>query len=204
MSIRNLILRLHDIEAINFGTYTLKSGIESPIYIDLRLIASYPILLKAVAEEMWSKIKHIDFEVICGVPLSALPMATALSLEHNIPMIMRRKEVKEYGTKKAIEGVYRSGQRCVLVEDLITSGVSIIETIQPLKQEGLIVKDVVLLIDRQQGGSENLEERNINLHAVMNIHDVIATLVSAERISPNMANKVYEFINQNQRVTVKS
>jgi uridine monophosphate synthetase len=201
---RDLILRLHDIEAIKFGNYQLKSGINSPFYIDLRLIISYPLLLKSVSEEMWKQIKDIDFEVICGVPLSALPMATALSLNHNIPMIMRRKEVKKHGTKKAIEGVYRPGQRCVIVEDLITSGISIIETVQPLNQEGLIVKDIVLLIDRQQGGRENLADHNINLHAVMTIHDILATLLAEDRIEPNTANKVYEFINQNQRVTVGS
>lgn len=201
---RDIILRLHDIEAIKFGNFRLKSGIDSPFYIDLRLITSYPILLKSIAEELWKKISHIDFELICGVPLTAIPMATALSLDRNIPMIMRRKEVKDYGTKKAIEGVYRPGQRCVLVEDLITSGISILETVQPLKQEGLIVKDVVLLIDRQQGGRENLEERQINLHAVMTISDILTTLLVEERIDPSVVNKVNEFINQNQRVTVGS
>lgn len=201
---RDLILRLHDIEAIKFGKFKLKSGIESPFYIDLRLITSYPILLKSIAEELWRKISAIDFEVICGVPLTAIPMATALSLNQNIPMIMRRKEVKEHGTKKVIEGVFRPGQRCVIVEDLITSGISILETVDPLKREGLIVKDVVLLIDREQGGCENLQERNINLHAVMTISDILSVLQEEERIDMHVANEVKDFINQNQRVTVGS
>ncbi|MEM1282207.1 MAG: orotate phosphoribosyltransferase [Chlamydiota bacterium] len=201
---RDIILRLHDIEAIKFGDFRLKSGIESPFYIDLRLITSYPILLKSITEEMWKKINEIDFEVICGVPLTAIPMATAISLDQNIPMIMRRKEVKKHGTKKVIEGVYRPGQRCVIVEDLITSGISILETVEPLKQEGLIVKDVVLLIDREQGGRENLEERNINLHAVMTISDILSVLIEENRIEKTVANQVNIFINQNQRVLVGS
>lgn len=201
---RDIILRLHDIEAIKFGNFLLKSGIESPFYIDLRLITSYPILMKSIAEELWKQISTIDFEIICGVPLTAIPMATALSLSRNIPMIMRRKEVKAHGTKKAIEGVYSPGQRCIIVEDLITSGISILETVDPLKQEGLIVKDVVLLIDRQQGGRENLEERNINLHSVMTISDILSTLLLEGRIDNKTASQVSTFINQNQRVTVGS
>ncbi len=197
-----MILRLHDIEGIKFGNFTLKSGIESPFYIDLRLIPSYPLLLKAVSEVMWDQIQYVDFEVVCGVPYTAMPIATSISLNHNIPMIMRRKEVKDYGTKKAIEGAYRSGQRCVVVEDLITSGTSIVETVEPLKHEGLIVKDAVVLIDRQQGGTQNLLERKVNVHSVMTINDILTTLLAAERITAFNVLQVQEFINQNQRVAL--
>ncbi len=196
---RDLIIQLHDIEAIKFGNFRLKSGIESPIYIDLRLIVSYPALLKSIAEALWHKISHLEFEVVCGVPLTAIPMATALSLNHNIPMIMRRKEVKDYGTKKAIEGVYRSGDRCVIVEDLITSGISILETVEPLTQEGLVVEDVVLLIDRLQGGRDNLKDRKINVHAVMSIADILSTLLAENRIDTGVADRVNEYIQENQK-----
>ncbi|MEC7840165.1 MAG: orotate phosphoribosyltransferase [Chlamydiota bacterium] len=202
MNIRDIILRLYDIEAVKFGNFTLKSGIESPFYIDLRLIPSYPLLLKAVSEAMWSKIQFTDFELICGVPYTAMPIATVISMEHNVPMIMRRKEVKNYGTKKAVEGAYKTGQRCALIEDLITSGASIIETIEPLKSEGVIVKDVVVLIDRQQGGTENLQARKVSVHSVMTISDILATLLAAERIEPYDVLRVQEFLNQNQKVSV--
>lgn len=202
MEAHDLALRLHDIEAVKFGSFTLKTGIESPIYVDLRLLISYPLLLKAISEMMWNLIKHKEFELLCGVPYTALPMATAISLSHNIPMIMRRKEVKAYGTKKLIEGNYNSGHRCVIIEDIITSGTSIIETIEPLKYEGVVVRDVVVLIDREQGGRENLEERNVNLQSVLTLSEILFYLVDAGRIDADVQAQVKKFIFENKKLAV--
>jgi uridine monophosphate synthetase len=195
---KDIILKLHDIEAVKFGSFTLKSGLISPIYIDLRLIISYPSLLKGIAEAIWSKIHTLPCDLICGVPYTALPIATAISLHYNKPMVMRRKEIKDHGTKKSIEGAFHKGQRCIVIEDLITSGSSILDTSHPLQQEGLDIKDAAVLIDREQGGRKNLAAKGISLHSVFHLTEMLNVLLQSGAITSEQHTNVKKFMNENQ------
>lgn len=198
MTKEELINKLFEINAVKFGEFKLKSGIMSPVYIDLRVIVSYPEVLRVVGEAMWEKVKNLKFDLVCGVPYTALPIATAISLEHNIPMIMRRKEVKEYGTKKAIEGAFTVGQSVLVVEDLVTSGMSVFETIEPLEHEGLKTNDVVVMLDREQGGKKHITEKGKNLHSVITITELVDTLEKNNKLDAQTVQKVKEFIQNNQ------
>ena len=164
---------LLDAGCIKFGEFTLKSGLRSPIYIDLRQIISFPKLLGQVAAAYLPVLKGLEFQRIAGLPYAAIPIATAISLAGNYPMIYPRKEVKDYGTKAEIEGEYHVGEMVVVIDDLATTGGSKFEAIKKLTAAGLKAKDVVVLIDRQSGAKEALEQAGFRLHAVMTITELL-------------------------------
>jgi uridine monophosphate synthetase len=174
-----LIESLHQIGAVKFSHFTLKSGQSSPVYIDLRSLVSYPKLMEAVADHLWDKISNLHFDLICGVPYTALPIATVLAYKHRLPMVMRRKESKDYGTKKRVEGVFEKGQKCLLIEDVVTTGSSILETIADLEQAGLQVTDVCSLIDREQGGQEALGSHGYTFHPVFKLSTILKRIENA-------------------------
>ena len=182
MNYKPLIYTLYKIGAVKFGDFTLKNGEQSKVYVDLRPIIAYPDVLRAVAEAIWQQVSGYPFELICGVPYTALPIATCLSLQQNMPMVMRRKEKKAYGTKQQIEGVYKTGQKCVVIEDIVTSGASIIETADDLEVAGMKVRDVAALIDREQGGAENLREKHYILHAAFTLKQMLDILLHSEEL----------------------
>jgi uridine monophosphate synthetase len=191
---KQLINDLHAIQALKFGEFKLKSGALSPFYVDLRIIISHPPILQAVARRILDLLAPLKFQRIAGIPYAGLPIATAVSLAGNLPMIYARKEAKDYGTKRVIEGRYEPGEIVVLIDDVITDGASKFEAAEPLTQAGLLVQDFVIFLDREQGGADRLREKGYALHSVLCISAVLAHLQEAGRLSPDRFARCMDFI----------
>jgi len=178
-----LILDLWRVGAIKFGSFTLKSRVTSPFYIDLRVLAAYPRMLKNTAQAMSNITKTLKLDRIAGIPYAGLPLAVLISQELDVPLIYPRKEAKDYGSVRRIEGIYSAGETIVVVDDVITDGQSKMEAIEPLEEAGLIVKDIVVLIDRQQGGVSRMAEKGYNLTSVTTMSEVLTILKTLGAIS---------------------
>ena len=178
-----VIVSLHEIGAVRFGEFKLHSGRMSPIYLDLRVLASYPAVLRQVAAVYAGILENLEFDLLAAMPLAGLPIGTAVSLYSDRPLIYPRQALKTYGTGKQIEGVWSAGQRVVAIDDLITSGDSLLQGITILVEAGLRVSDAVILVDRQQGGRETLHKRGYTLHSAITLRQMLVTLEQAGRIT---------------------
>lgn len=195
---------LFDIGCVKFGQFKLKSGLISPIYIDLRLLVSHPDVLRQVAQAMAALIREqpedipeIQFDRLAAIPYAGLPIGVAVALETGLPLIYPRKEAKDYGTAKLIEGAFKPGETALLVDDLITKGTSKIESLKPLTDAGLVVKDVLVLIDREQGGSVELAGYGVKLHAVYTLSEILNDLVAGGRLTLAQQDEVLAWIKAN-------
>jgi len=179
---------------IKFGEFTLKSGLKSPIYIDLRRIITYPKLLEQTGAAYLPLLKDLNFDRIAGLPYAAIPIATAISLAGNFPMIYPRKEVKTYGTKAEIEGEYHTGETIVVIDDLATTGGSKFEAIEKLTGAGLVVKDIVVFVDRQSGAKESLAGAGYSMHAVLTIGQLLDYWEENEKVEKDKIEETRKFL----------
>ncbi len=189
-SIDQLARDLIDSQCVRFGEFKLKSGLMSPIYLDLRRLITYPQILKRAAKAYVELLRGLKFDRIAGLPYAGLPISTAISVAADWPMIYPRKEAKEYGTKADIEGLYEAGETIAIIDDLATTGGAKVEAIQKLEGVGLKVKDIVVLIDRESGAKESLAQSGYTLHAVATLRQ----LLDAWRVSGAITSEQFEVV----------
>ncbi len=180
---QDLILQLYDIGCLLFGEYVQASGATFSYYIDLRKIISQPQLFHQVLNAYADILKPLKFERIAGIPYGSLPTATGLSLMLHHPMIYPRKEVKAHGTRRLIEGNFNVGEKVVVVDDILITGKSVKEGAEKLTSSGLVVEDIVVFIDHEQGVKDTLKKAGYNAYSVLTISEITETLYEAGRIN---------------------
>lgn len=196
--LESFMLSLYEIGCVKFGEFVLSSGLKTPVYFDLRILVSYPSLLDQAGRliEKYIEENNLDYDIICGVPYGAFAVATALSIKTNKPMVFKRKEAKDYGCKKMVEGVYKADDRCLLIEDVVVYGTSIIETAQCLKEYKLQVKDSICLLDREQGGPDNVNDHGIHFHSIIKASDLLHFLFNKGKITQAIMDETVEFLKK--------
>lgn len=166
-----LITLLKENEVIKFGKFTLSSGKESDYYVDMKRAVTDPEILSKVAEIISEKIEGLGVDKVAGPALGAVPIATAISLNAKLPLLMIRKEKKGYGTSKLIEGDLEEGDFVILVEDVTTTGNSLLKAINAIENNKGIVKRAFVVVDRNEGALENFKNKGIELEPLLSIDD---------------------------------
>src|SRR4051794_12957980 len=190
------LLRLYDIGAVKFGEFTLKSGRVAPVYVDLRVLVADPDALRQAGEILVEKLRLLSFDRIAGIPYAGLPIGVAAALAGRYPLCYARKEAKEYGTRQLIEGGPQPGERVVLIDDVITDGGAKLEAVAPFRAAGLVVEDVLVLVDREQGGGEVLAGHGLRLHACYTLRELLTALRDAGRIPAETYDRVLRYLSE--------
>ena len=180
--------------AIKFGNFKLSSGKDSPYYIDLRVVPSFPHqfrkMIKALQSSISEKIGFDNFDCIASVPTSGLVIASALAIETIKPLIYIRQKPKDYGTENAIEGKIAEGSRVLLVDDVVTTGLSLLNAIKALKSSKMIVTDAFTIINRFEGAGELLASENVRLYEITDIIELSSILHKANLLDDEIFERI--------------
>ncbi|MCD4740540.1 orotate phosphoribosyltransferase [archaeon] len=199
---KKLAKTLYDMKAIKFGEFTLVSGKTSPYYIDLRVVPSYPEAYDYITDLYVDKIKEEltpnGNEVLVGVPTAGVPLASLIAYKMKTPMAYIRKKAKDHGTSKRVEGIIKPDQKIIVIEDLITSGKSIIGTVNDLREAGFESKEVVLLVDRLQGGPEKMKQEGVTVRPIMTVLEVVNALEEDGIIPAEQAKTIRDYVEAEQ------
>ena len=189
---------LYEKKIIRFGDFTLASGKKSPYYIDLRLVPSFPHeyrkMIKGLQNLIADDIGFENFHSLVSVPTGGLVVAASLATEIVKPLIYVRKQAKEHGTGKAVEGVTCQDMKLLMIEDVVTSGGSVINAIKSIRDEKMVVTDTYAIVDRMEGATQALQAEGIKLHSLLTINDITQSLFEQKLITEDVLRQVQDRI----------
>jgi len=199
--VKEFAIFLHQNDIIKFGDFTLASGKKSSYYIDLRLVASFPHIFRKMIKNLQKLVSEKtgldNFDSLVSVPTGGLIIGSALAIETVKPLIYVRDKPKDYGTTKSIEGKISSGMKVVLIDDVITTGNSVINGIKQLKDAGLSISDVYVIINRLEGASNALKLEEVNLYQLTDVLEITKILFQEKLVSKEILDKINNQISQN-------
>ena len=189
---------LHENKIIRFGDFTLASGKKSSYYVDLRLVPSYPHqfrkMVKYLQNEIIKDIGLDKFDSLVSVPTGGLVIASALAIETVKPLIYVRSKPKDYGTSKSVEGKIHEGMKVVMIDDVATTGGSVVNGIKSLKEVKIKVEDAYVIVNRMEGADEALKDQGVTLHSITNIIQITKSLHEQNLVGDDILQKVHEQI----------
>ena len=198
---------LHEVDAVQFGDFTMgRTTINSPVYVNLRKLVSNPRALARAARVMQEKVQTLQsklhpqvgpFQRVCGIPFGGLHLATAFSLRTTTPMIYVHPAKERNGSRVFVEVVYEEVEHVLLIDDLVTTGGGIVETAEFLRTNaGLLVRDVLVLVDREEGARERLKGRGYNLNSILGLEAMLNYLMASEKIDEQWYRKSIDYLQQ--------
>ena len=192
--VKEFAIFLYKKEIIRFGDFTLASGKKSSYYVDLRLVPSHPIefrkMVKYLENEISQDIGLDNFDSIVSVPTGGLVIASALAIETVKPLIYVRSKPKDYGTSKSVEGEIHEGMSVVMIDDVATTGGSVVNAIKSLNKVNISIKDAYVIVNRMEGAYEALLELDVKMHSVLNILQITEALYEQNLVDKNILEKV--------------
>ena len=198
--VKEFVTFLHQKEVIKFGDFTLASGKSSSYYVDLRLVPSYPhefrMMIKYLENQITEDIGLKNFESIVSVPTGGLVIASALAIEIVKPLIYVRSKPKDYGTSKSVEGKIHDGMKVVMIDDVATTGGSVVNAIKLLTDVNVPVKDAYVIVDRMEGANEALADLGVKMHSILNILQIAEVLYEQKMIDVEILDKVKKQISK--------
>ena len=187
---------------IKFGNFTLSSGKKSSYYIDLRLVPSFPHqfrkMIKNLQKLIIEKIGLDNFDSLVSIPTGGLIIGSALAIETVKPLIYVRNKPKDYGTAKSLEGKILSGMQVMMIDDIATTGTSVLNGIKQLKAEGLLISNACVIINRLEGADKILNSVGVTLHQLTDILEITEILFQEKLINEDILERIKKQVNQNQ------